>query len=228
MWDLVKKESRQTSASQSNYGPVSRLAFTSLAGDSTLAVQHNNAITVWDIDNLQLLQMISFPGLNVVDSDMCGVSPIYVLSDGAIRYSTSSNHELCGPVPDNGMNFKYLLSPFHFDDTLIQRTFSEIPLLLNEDYQKTLIKYARTQQNEIGEEYKNLENSLGGVLSQLDNTETLRGRLETVYMFLGQTLAADVMKVVGNVLDGQSLPCRLWQLWPRERFRVFRHKIRQL
>lgn len=104
VWDLVKKQSRQTNASQSNLGPVARLAFTSLTGDTTIAVQHASTISVWDVENLQLLQLIGFPGLNVVDLDMCGVTPVYVLSDGALRYSTSNN-ELCASVPENGKNF---------------------------------------------------------------------------------------------------------------------------
>jgi hypothetical protein len=100
VWDLLKKQSRQTNVAQSNRGRIVRLAFTSLAADTTIAVQHESSIAVFDVENLQLIQIIGFPGMNIIDMDMCGVTPVYVLTDGALRYSTAD--ELCAPVPENG------------------------------------------------------------------------------------------------------------------------------
>jgi hypothetical protein len=167
------------------------------------------------VDNLQLIQLIGFPGLNIIDSDMCGVTPVYVLSDGALRYSTSNN-ELCAPVPENG-NFNN--TPLLLGLLNIYNVCLEIPLLLNEAYQKDVLKFAQTQ-TERPDEYKTYGESLNSIFSRIASIDKIGDRLDVAYTFLGQTLSADLIKIADALTNKKTLPCRLWMFWPRKAFRV--------
>lgn len=100
VWDLARKMCRQTGMSPSSRGPALKCVFSRLAGDATLAVQHPTSVAVWDTETLQQLHQFHHPGLNVVDIDMCGLSPIYVASDGIFRYALDGNRN--SPLPERG------------------------------------------------------------------------------------------------------------------------------
>jgi hypothetical protein len=90
---------------------------------------------------------------------------------------------------------------------------------LSEGYQKTLLKFAQDPTKTI-DDYANCGDTLTGIFSQITNMETLHGRFEAAYSFLGLQKSADLMQLVGSALNDQLLPCRLWMFWPRETFRV--------
>lgn len=56
VWDLARKESRSTRPRDS---PISRLAFSPLAGDKTLVALHSKELAFWDAELLSLLQVLA-------------------------------------------------------------------------------------------------------------------------------------------------------------------------
>lgn len=103
IWDLAKKRDREMKEGQTGRGPVLRLVFSPLAGDYTLAVQYQQHLVVWDVESMQLLQVVQLapPGLGFLDVDMCGVTPVYLTSTGALMYGAHGEH-LSAPVQENG------------------------------------------------------------------------------------------------------------------------------
>lgn len=61
--------------------------FSRLAGDRILAVQHPTSVVLWDTERLQPLQHFQNNGLSITDIDMCGMTPVYIASDGMFRFA---------------------------------------------------------------------------------------------------------------------------------------------
>lgn len=100
VWDLKVKQNRILKDESQSRGAVMKLVFSSLACDYTLTVQHPSYVVIWDVESSQLLQIIQVPNQGISDVDMCGVTPIYLSSEGALRYGTLGEH-LCASVGDN-------------------------------------------------------------------------------------------------------------------------------
>lgn len=111
VWDLAQSQCRQIGLTQSTRGPVLKCVFSRLAGDSTLAVQHPTSVVLWDTERLQQIATIQHPGLTIIDIDMCGVTPIYISSDGMFRFVADSNNRN-SPVVDSGTFLKIFLNFF--------------------------------------------------------------------------------------------------------------------
>lgn len=101
VWDLAHSQCRQTGLTESTRGPVLKCVFSRLAGDSILAVQHPTSLVLWDTERLQQISTFQHPGLSIIDMDMCGVTPIYISSDGMFRFVVDNNSQNA-PVVDSG------------------------------------------------------------------------------------------------------------------------------
>lgn len=95
-------------------------------------------------------------------------------------------------------------------------------MLLNESYQKAILKFAQDP-TKATDEYVSCGETLNGIFTQISNIEALSERLETTYSFLGLQKAADLMQIKSAALNDRILPCRLWMFWCREMFRVCEH-----
>uniref|UniRef100_A0A915NUK5 WD_REPEATS_REGION domain-containing protein n=1 Tax=Meloidogyne floridensis TaxID=298350 RepID=A0A915NUK5_9BILA len=84
-----KSHCRQSGLGNSTRGPVLRIVFSKLAGDFTLAAQHPTSLVIWDTERLHTVFVLQRPGLSVIDIDMCGLTPVYITSDGMLRYAIS-------------------------------------------------------------------------------------------------------------------------------------------
>uniref|UniRef100_A0A915MSF8 WD repeat-containing protein 11 n=1 Tax=Meloidogyne javanica TaxID=6303 RepID=A0A915MSF8_MELJA len=51
--------------------------------------QHPTSLVIWDTERLHTVFVLQRPGLSVIDIDMCGLTPVYVTSDGMLRYAIS-------------------------------------------------------------------------------------------------------------------------------------------
>lgn len=90
IWDLAKKQCRQV-ISSFNHEPVLRCVFSRLSGDTTLAVQHASSIVLWDAQAMQAIQRYNSSSATILDLDMCGVSPIYITSNGTFHHAIGTN-----------------------------------------------------------------------------------------------------------------------------------------
>ncbi|CAD5209379.1 unnamed protein product [Bursaphelenchus xylophilus] len=102
IWDLGKKRNREMKDSNAHRGSVLRMVFSSLAGDYTLSVLHQNHVAVWDVESLQLLQSIQINGLTMCDVDMSGVTPVYITSMGSLHYGAHGEH-LCASIQEGDL-----------------------------------------------------------------------------------------------------------------------------
>ncbi|KAI6217302.1 SSD domain-containing protein [Aphelenchoides besseyi] len=194
IWNLLKKQSRQTESSQAATGKIVRICFTHLSGDKTLLVQYPSSLLVYDVDNLQLNQAIHIPGLSIVTSDICGLIPIYVSSDNFLRYSTPNNN-LCLPVEENA-----------------------IPTILRSSYRQAAIKLA-LDGTPISDELKDEDSAYSLLASKLNFSTQLIDRLHCVHQFLGLQKASELFEVIKGITQGKQMPCHLWMFWPREAFK---------
>lgn len=114
VWDLARSQCRQSGMGHSTHGPVLRCVFSRLSGDYSLAVQHQTSIAIWDTERFAPVQYFQRPGLSVIDMDMCGLTPVYIASDGAFRLAISTEKEnRNGPISDSGQNSTNYLSIFN-------------------------------------------------------------------------------------------------------------------
>lgn len=94
-----------------------------------------------------------------------------------------------------------------------------MPLILNEDYQKEVLKFAQAP-TEVPQEYSSYGEPLIEIFKQMKRIDNLADRLITAYTFLGQLLTSDLISVVNCVQNDKALSPRLWMFWPTNMFRV--------
>ncbi|VDK49747.1 unnamed protein product [Anisakis simplex] len=200
IWDLGRRQCRQTSGSPR--GPITKMTFSRLTGDHTLAVLHSNAIFLWDADQLTVLQQLNLGNsLTLIDLDLCGICPVVVCSDNSFRYIPSASFNL----------------PLHQRD---------IPMVLHKEALSMLIKNDQSD-SEAGpllELFKEslhctsqLPNSMAG--SSCDNCE-VSNHVAKLRNSPSKTDSADIsatdkdandLKAIanqlGNVLDTDSNSC---------------------
>ncbi|KAH7730169.1 hypothetical protein AAVH_02662 [Aphelenchoides avenae] len=202
VWDLSRKMCRQTGMSPSSRGPVVKCVFSRLAGDSTLAVQHPTSVVIWDTDTLHQLQQYHHPGLNIVDVDMCGLSPIYVASDGIFRYALDGTRN--SPVPER-----------------------DIPLLVRNGFVRLLEASCHDAELKT-EELSRFHVPTDDVsyLQQLvSNTETMALRCAAIYRFLGCSRLSQLIDILQSSVDKHLLPPNLHLFWRPE---VYRSRMEDL
>lgn len=115
VWDLAKTQCRQSGLSQSTRGPVLRIVFSKLAGDYTLTAHYPTSLVVWDTDKLHAIFSVQRPGLSIIDIDMCGLTPVYISSDGMFRIALSNDTEKCRNISISESDMPLLLQTAYRD-----------------------------------------------------------------------------------------------------------------
>ncbi|PAV78802.1 hypothetical protein WR25_00495 [Diploscapter pachys] len=110
IWDLSHRSSRQVRSSRL---PVTRMSFSRLKGDHTLAVLHPRDLFLWDADQLVQVQHVSIdPSCVALDVDLCGTNPLIITNDNLFHFISSNQKN----VPILDADLPYHLNPAHFEE----------------------------------------------------------------------------------------------------------------
>nr|CAD2190580.1 unnamed protein product [Meloidogyne enterolobii] len=201
-----KSHCRQSGLGNSTRGPVLRIVFSKLAGDFTLAAQHPTSLVIWDTERLHTVFVLQRPGLSVIDIDMCGLTPVYITSDGMLRYAISDTGK--------GSNISLSESDCPF---LIRSTHSNI-------LQNLVCYISNLQQNLLQNLFKIDDNYYNYLLKKLEKFEQNKLlKIGFLSQFIGLLSLTNLIKIVENAsnkdgLTDKYLSTNLLQFWSKNCF----------
>ncbi|KAF7629159.1 hypothetical protein Mgra_00009310 [Meloidogyne graminicola] len=144
-----KSQCRQSGLGNSNRGPVLKI----LTGDYTLAAQHPTSLVIWDTERLHTVFVLQRPGLSVIDIDMCGLTPVYITSDGMFRYAISDTGK------GSNVSLSEQDSPFLIRSSHSEILLNLINLIKNIQQPQEFLKFDPNYYNLIIKKLEKFENN---------------------------------------------------------------------
>lgn len=193
VWDLGRKKSQQVMDSTSR---ITRMSFSRLTGDRTLAVLHGNVISLWDTEEMSKQHAIRAEvQLSWLDADLCGLSPLILANDNQLRLVNANLVNV--PVPEK-----------------------ELPQLCNKE---SLNNLRNDWINDKVDQKSPLSNLARKKTQKSKNEEmsTVNVRNELIFRrFIGDRLMSRLLEVILNRLAQEShLSPDLQLYWNNEDFR---------
>uniref|UniRef100_A0A914CEA4 WD repeat-containing protein 11 n=1 Tax=Acrobeloides nanus TaxID=290746 RepID=A0A914CEA4_9BILA len=186
VWDLSKKSSRQVTSSF-NHEPVLRCVFSRLSGDTTLAVQHASSIVIWDAQSLQPIQRFNSPSATILDMDLCGVSPIYITSNGSFHHAIDTN-------PNNGV------------------LEEDIPDLCNTNFNIALLNSIKEKNNDKFSTFSD-NNPYIRFMNENKDMDPITQTIQ-IYKYLGHTSTSNLLEIANAIKSSKQIPPNLLDFWP--------------